>query len=186
MLNASKFGRGQLDIYKDTLIIEVPKKPQLQICIQKNTEKYPKKIDISHFIDNIIHWQSLEKREQQFNCIGDEKKWTHTVVVFSPPPFQRGNRQEKSQGRNRKIKTFQILRFQHVNFFISLKYIFFKFTRIATGVFFYLKMVYLHTFSVGFFFSESSGHRWKKRQKPCKCLSKHLNYIIDKEQVYKQ
>ena len=167
MLNASKFGRGQLDIYKDTLIIEVPKKPQLQICIQKNTEKYPKKIDISHFIDNIIHWQSLEKREQQFNCIGDEKKWTHTVVVFSPPPFQRGNRQEKSQGRNRKIKTFQILRFQHVKFLISLKYIFFKFTRIATGVFFLLENgIFAHVLRWFFFL----GIKWTQVEKTTKTL----------------
>ena len=45
MLNASKFGRGQLDIYKDTLIIEVPKKNHnYKYAFRKTQKNMPKKL----------------------------------------------------------------------------------------------------------------------------------------------
>lgn len=44
MLNASKFGIGQLDIYKDTLIIEVPKKHNYKYAFRKTQKNMPKKL----------------------------------------------------------------------------------------------------------------------------------------------
>lgn len=138
-MNASKFGRGQLDIDEDALIIEVPKKYNYKYAFRKHRKIC--EFFFLHFTFYRQHYSLVVARVKRTVVKlywWREKVDIHRGRLFIPHPFSGGIVQRNHKGGIAKLKPFRSC-VQHVKFLISLKYIHFKFTRIATAVIFTCK-----------------------------------------------
>ena len=107
MLNASKFGRGQLDIYKDTLIIEVPKNHNYKYAFRKTQKNMPKKLTFP-ILQTTLFTGSRQRKKNSSSIVLPTRKSGHTQwSSFHPHPFSGGIVKRNHKGGIAKLKPFR-------------------------------------------------------------------------------